>query len=71
MTWRALFATRPCNLGDDVLLVLDDFTGLVGFSTQMMQLSPQVDQFNEEASMDKMVEYEGRNFQLFHLSVDT
>ena len=45
--------------GEDVLLVLDDFTGLVEFTKDMARLSPQLD--NPEGIIDeeKMVEYEG------------
>tara|TARA_B110000977_G_scaffold195888_1_gene275182 strand:- start:3332 stop:4546 length:1215 start_codon:yes stop_codon:yes gene_type:complete len=51
------------SLGKDVLLVLDDFTGLIGFSREMGRLSPQLD-FDEDTSenapsKEQMVEYEG------------
>ena len=48
--------------GKDVLLVLDDFTGLVGFSTEMSRLSPQLAEAGpneEEIGEERMVEYEG------------
>ena len=49
--------------GKDVLLVLDDFTGLIGFSREMGRLSPQLE-IDEDTSEDaptkeQMVEYEG------------
>ena len=43
--------------GEDVLLVLDDFTGLVGFPGEMARLSPQLEM--EDATEEEMVEYEG------------
>jgi F-type H+-transporting ATPase subunit alpha len=49
--------------GKDVLLVLDDFTGLVGFSRDMARLSPQLEMAEDDAedapSAEQMVEYEG------------
>ena len=49
--------------GKDVLLVLDDFTGLVGFSRDMARLSPQLEMAEDESegapSAEQMVEYEG------------
>ena len=43
--------------GEDVLLVLDDFTGLVGFPGEMARLSPQLEM--KDATEEEMVEYEG------------
>ena len=43
--------------GEDVLLVLDDFTGLVGFPGEMARLSPQLEM--EDATEEEMVEHEG------------
>ena len=49
--------------GEDVLLVLDDFTGLVGFSRDMARLSPQLEMAEDDSedapSAEQMVEYEG------------
>ena len=49
--------------GKDVLLVLDDFTGLIGFSRDMARLSPQLeiaeDDSEDTPSAEQMVEYEG------------
>ena len=49
--------------GEDVLLVLDDFTGLVGFSRDMARLSPQLEMEEDDSedapSAEQMVEYEG------------
>ena len=49
--------------GKDVLLVLDDFTGLVGFSRDMARLSPQLEIAEDDSegapSAEQMVEYEG------------
>ena len=49
--------------GKDVLLVLDDFTGLVGFSRDMARLSPQLEMAEDDSegapSAEQMVEYEG------------
>ena len=49
--------------GKDVLLVLDDFTGLIGFSRDMARLSPQLeiaeDDSEDAPSAEQMVEYEG------------
>jgi F-type H+-transporting ATPase subunit alpha len=47
--------------GKDVLLVLDDFTGLIGFSKDMARLSPQlvIGEDDAGATKERMVEYEG------------
>ena len=47
--------------GQDVLLVLDDFTGLIGFTVDMAKLSPQLENSapTEEDGVERMVEYEG------------
>jgi F-type H+-transporting ATPase subunit alpha len=45
--------------GEDVLLVLDDFTGLVEFTKDMARLSPQLDNPDGIVDEEKMVEYEG------------
>jgi len=43
--------------GEDVLLVLDDFTGLVNFTADMSRMAPQLNL--AEGTQDKMEEYEG------------
>ena len=61
-TTAAAFAVAEGAMaeGKDVMLVLDDFTGLIGFSTEMGRLSPQlVDAGPGGEDEEKMVEYEG------------
>jgi len=43
--------------GQDVLLVLDDFTGLVNFTTDMSRMAPQLNV--PEGTQEQMEEYEG------------
>jgi hypothetical protein len=59
---------------EDVLLVLDDFTGLVGFSTEMAKLSPQLIEAGpneEEIGVERMVEYEVGGAQVVESSCPT
>ena len=44
-------------MGEDVLLVLDDFSGLVNFTKDMARLAPQLNV--EEGTEEQMEEYEG------------